>query len=227
MALPCPQGSTYNPSPDTRQLPCGTMLDGLYSDITDRFWNRIAKGLVRLGLQPNQVTWIGLGLVVTSSLAYLGHRSSLILGLCLVVAFAFDALDGAVARLRGNATLYGGYLDAVLDRYQELVVVLAIAYVNGFWISAFVLITGSMLTSYNKARVAVEIPIDNRTWPDLIERLERLVLLCVALLLDGFISLPDPLPERFLLVALVVLGVLTHITAGQRFLRARAILLRH
>jgi phosphatidylglycerophosphate synthase len=203
------------------------MLDGLYKKSIDRYWNRAALLLVRCGLQPNQVTWLGFGLAVVCSAAYLVHRSPLWFGISLALVFTLDALDGAVARVRDCATRYGGYLDATLDRYQEFVVLAAIGHVTGYWAVAFLVITGAHLTSYNKARVAVEIPIDNDAWPDLIERFERLFLLCTALILEPFVALPEPLPESFMLVLLLLLGILSHVTAWQRFLRAGRLLRVH
>ena len=82
------------------------------------------------------------------------------------------------------------------------------------------------MVSYNKARTAIEIPIENHTWPDLLERLERVVILSLALLLDFFFTLPDFLGGRILFLALLILGVLAHLTAIQRFFRARRMLTR-
>jgi len=201
------------------------MLDGYSKASIDRFWEALARPLARSGLTPNQVTWLGLGLVLANCVLYLWHQSSLCLGLGLAVSFAFDSLDGAVARLQGTSSSFGGYLDAVIDRYQEIGVYLTIAAVNGWWPACFLAVTGSLLVSYNKARTAIEMPIDNAKWPDLMERLERVIVLCTALVLDSLLTLPGALGGRVLLAALVAMGVLTHVTAVQRFLRARRMLL--
>jgi archaetidylinositol phosphate synthase len=201
------------------------MIDGTSKATLDRFWDAVARPLARSGLSPNQITWIGLGLVLANCALYAWHRSGIVFGLGLAVSFAFDSLDGAVARLQGTSSRYGGYLDAVIDRYQEIAVYLTIAWLEGWWLVCFVAATGSLLTSYHKARTAIEMPIDNSKWPDLLERLERVVILCVALVLDQLIPLPALLGGRVLLAALVCLAVLTHVTAIQRFLRARRMLM--
>jgi archaetidylinositol phosphate synthase len=200
------------------------MIDGTSKATLDRFWDAVARPLARSGLTPNQITWIGLGLVLANCALFALHRSSILFGLGLAVSFAFDSLDGAVARLQGTASKYGGYLDAVIDRYQEIAVYLTIAWLEGWWLACFLAATGSLLTSYHKARTAIEMPIDNSKWPDLLERLERVIILCIALVLDSLFTLPAMLGGRVLLAALVVLGVLTHVTAIQRFVRARAML---
>ena len=180
--------------------------------------------LTRLGATPNRLTLLGLGLVLVSCAAYLLHRDSLWLGVSLAISVSFDALDGALARAQGTVTKFGGYLDAVVDRYQEIAAFLAIAWVTGWWLVCFLAVTGATLTSYNKARLAIEMPVDNKAWPDLMERPQRVVLLVIGLVLDGLVPLPDFLGCRFLYLALCVLALGTHATAVQRFLRARRML---
>ena len=189
------------------------MLDGRYAATMNRLWDFLGRGLARTGISPNAVTLAGLALVAAAAGTYLVHRNDLVFGICLAVAFAFDGLDGAVARVTGRTSRFGGYLDAVIDRYQEIIALAAIAWVHDVWPGAFLVITGSFLTSYNKARVALEMPVGNLEWPDLIERFERIVIL-VAILVFGVVG-----------PGLVVLGVLAHATAVQRFLRARRRLL--
>jgi phosphatidylglycerophosphate synthase len=198
------------------------MIDGRYSAKLNRLWETLGAGLARTGWSPNAVTLTGFALIAAACAAYLVHRNELLFALCLAVAFSFDGLDGAVARLTGRSTRYGGYLDAVTDRYQEILVFAAIAWVRDLWPLAFLVLSGALLTSYNKARVALEIAIDNTDWPDLIERLERIVLTIALLLADALIAPPAAWPWSILASGLLVLGVLSHATALQRFLRARA-----
>jgi phosphatidylglycerophosphate synthase len=42
-------------------------------------------------------------------------------GIVLIVANLFDMLDGNVARLTGNVTKFGGFLDSSLDRLSDMV----------------------------------------------------------------------------------------------------------
>ena len=203
------------------------MIDGHFKGKIDLFWNRIAKILVTLKFSPNCISWTGLLLVLFSCLYYLFSGNNLVLGVMLSISFSFDSLDGAVARLTGRSSHYGGYLDAIIDRYQEIAIYLALAYMNGFWVVCFFAITGSLLVSYNKARVAVEIPINNDTWPDLTERLERIILICSGLILDRFIVIPGDGNFSLLYYTILAIAILSHMTAMQRFLRARKLLLDH
>ena len=195
------------------------MLDGHFQPVLDRLWRAMATPLVKLGVTPNQVTLCGLFLVLANSAAYCRHRDAFWFGIGLALSFVFDALDGAVARRTGTATKFGGYLDAVVDRYQEIAVFFAIAWVTGWWALCFLALSGALLTSYNKARTAIEIPVDNTSWPDLMERLERIIVICAGLIFDSFLRLP--LVPGALFLALAVIALLSHLTALQRFFRAR------
>ena len=201
------------------------MIDGLHKNFADRIWNALAQPLAKTGVTPNAVTCAGLVLIMASCSWYLAHGNSLLFGICLALSFAFDALDGAVARLQGTSSKFGGYLDAIIDRYQEIFVFGAIAYLNDWWGVAFFALSGSLMVSYAKARTAIEIPISNDNWPDLLERFERIVLLCAALMFDVLLS--GIFEIHVLWWALFLLGALSHITAVQRFFRARGLIRRH
>ncbi len=200
------------------------MLDGTNKAISDRVWDALAVPLARAGLTPNQITWLGLLLVLANCAVFYLYRSTFWFGIGLAVAFTFDGLDGAVARMRGMSSKYGGYLDAVVDRYQEIAVYITLGLVTHWWLLCLLAITGSLMTSYNKARTAVEIAIDNNSWPDLLERLERVVILCAALIFDSLVHLPQSWGVSILSLAILAIGVLSHITAVQRFIRARGLI---
>lgn len=173
--------------------------------------------IASLSITPNQITAIGLVLVFFNCGLFVVYENTFWLGSGLIAALLFDTLDGAVARAQGTSSKFGGYLDAVIDRYQEVVIYLVIGFVLDQWLPAFLIITGSMLISYNKARVALEVETSNKGWPDLLEKPVRLFILCVGLIGDG--TLP-----WMLSFSLWMLVIMTHFTAIQRFVRAYFIL---
>lgn len=193
------------------------MIDGLIKSKIDPIWESMSTPLVRAGWTPNQVTFAGLVLIIVTSLAYIWHQSPLIYGLMLSVAFAFDALDGAVARRRDMRSLSGGYFDAVVDRYQELAVLATLAYMHDAWLLALLAFSGSVLTSYAKARTAIEMPISNEDWPDFFERLERVIFICTALIVASFF---DQWQDGVILASMAIFALLSHATALQRAHRA-------
>jgi CDP-diacylglycerol--glycerol-3-phosphate 3-phosphatidyltransferase len=77
-------------------------------------------GVYRAGFRPWQLTLLALATnVVVGALLLRGDR--LVPGLLLIPAGLLDILDGAVARLRGEASRLGALLDSVLDRVSDLI----------------------------------------------------------------------------------------------------------
>ena len=199
------------------------MIDGLFKNHIDPLWDRAARPLAWY-FTANQVTVLGFCIVIAMAVAYVFHGPTLWFGIGLIFAFSADSLDGAVARLRGETSRFGGYLDAIVDRYQEMAVLAALAFKTGYWPAAFFVLAGSFLTSYAKARTAIEMPISNTAWPDLFERQERIIFICLLLIVNGLFG--EWLKPSFDLVfaGLWVMAALCHATAAQRFFRARTIL---
>jgi archaetidylinositol phosphate synthase len=130
-------------------------------------------------LNPNIITLIGLALsFLALVLAVLRIFLPLILVLVLLASFA-DALDGAVARVKGKASLWGGILDSFCDRIEDVVqlLILLLLGVNEY-ITISALVT-SFLVSYlrslgEKAGIKIE-------GVGLTERAERLIIVLIAL----------------------------------------------
>jgi CDP-diacylglycerol--glycerol-3-phosphate 3-phosphatidyltransferase len=117
----------------------------------------IAIYLNRLGLAPNTVTLIGLAGNLVGAL-FLARGEFLIGGLLVLAMGPVDALDGTMARLRGERSDFGAFVDSVTDRYSELLIFAGlIAYYlqMGEAVMAgavFAAWGGSVLVSYVKAR---------------------------------------------------------------------------
>lgn len=197
------------------------MIDELFKHRIDLFWNHFGRVVARLGLTANAVTWIGFVLCTLNALAFVWHRNPLAFGLLVGAIELLDNVDGAVARVTGRSTRYGAYLDAATDRYKDFFILLAIAWVSGYWLAAMLAVGGSLITSYNHARAAMLGAGDDKAGgglPSLFERLERIATLCVGLALTGF--LPGDLWRGHDLLYWVLWAVagMTQITAAQRLL---------
>lgn len=177
------------------------------------------------GLTANQLTVTGFGLVLMSCGLYLWTKDMFVLGVGLSLSYAFDALDGVSARRTGTVTKYGGYLDSVIDRYQEIASYFVVGFVTGWWTAIFLLTVGALLISYNKAAAALQIPVDNKAWPDLMERPQRAYVFCAALILENAITVPEAWGGSFAYLAICFIAVMVHFTAIQRFVRARRMLM--
>lgn len=199
------------------------MLTTRHKASLDRWLAPLARPLIRIGLTPTVLTLSAP--VIGALLCLWVLRTRQVGGFCAAIALAgcLDALDGTVARASGRATKFGAYLDAVCDRLFEVIVAMTAATLSGHWFLVTGVLAGSLLVSYTKARAAMEIPISNQEWPDLMERTER-GLLFVAGLAAGWLVPWQPMGQDLFWWTLVVLNVLIYLTVVQRVLRARRLI---
>jgi CDP-diacylglycerol--glycerol-3-phosphate 3-phosphatidyltransferase len=167
----------------------------------------IGHALARIGFTPNILTITGvlLNLGVAIVIAT-GHP--MIGGFLLLVASAFDMLDGAVARATGLTSPFGGFLDSTLDRYSEalvfggvLIYLLDTDDAERGAILTFIATVGALLISYARARAEAA---GYKASVGLVARPERVILLALCLIIK------QPL------WALWILAIATHLTALTR-----------
>ena len=181
---------------------------------------RIFKGILdptgaflnRSGLTPNAITLLGLaGTTVGAYILSQGYMT--IGGIVLFVSVLVDALDGTMARLRGEPSDFGGFVDSVSDRYAEFITFGGLLY---FFltqadypgvVATFLATAGSVLVSYVKARAE---GLGFTAKVGLLTRVERYIVLIPLLIFN----------QPFL--AVVFIAVLGNITALQRILHVRA-----
>ncbi|HSF05796.1 MAG TPA: CDP-alcohol phosphatidyltransferase family protein, partial [Methylomirabilota bacterium] len=177
-----------------------------------RAWtDPIGHLLFRLRLRPNHLTLAGLGVSLAAAAAFVTGRSR-VAGVLLLLAGLFDFFDGSLARASGQVTPFGAFLDSVIDRYSDLVVLLGIVvlfvqmpHARGAMVAMAALV-GSVMVSYTKARaesIGVECNVG------MMERPERMICLIAGALLN----LLEP--------ALWLLAVLANLTALQRIVFTR------
>ena len=186
------------------------MLSHYKASLT-RLGDPVARALLRAHVRPNHLTMVGLGVSILAAGA-LGQGSLRTGAVLLTLAGLFDFFDGSLARLANRVSAFGAFLDSVVDRCSDLVVLLGVvlyyhraADTTGVFLTIGALV-GTIMTSYTKARaqsigVACEI--------GLIERPERLVVLIAGAVFN------------VLTPAMIALAVLTNLTALQRILYTR------
>ncbi len=145
------------------------------------YTDRPAALLEALGLTPTAVTLLGAGVAIVNAVVFAVVQELGLFVLIYTLCGWLDSLDGALARRTGKTTLFGAYLDAVLDRIVDGICVLAIAYVTGDWIVVTLGILWGNTVSYSKARAGMEVPLENGAMPVLMERAERGVMLAFGL----------------------------------------------
>src|SRR4029450_9504896 len=140
----------------------------------------------RLGMRPNHLALLGLGVSFLGAMAFVAGRTRYA-GVLLILAGLCDFLDGSLARASGQVSAFGAFLDSVIDRYSDLVVLLGIVvlyaqmpHARGAVVAMAGLI-GSMMVSYTKARAE---SIGVRCTVGMMERPERMICLMAGALLD-------------------------------------------
>jgi CDP-L-myo-inositol myo-inositolphosphotransferase len=132
--------------------------DGPISRILNRPISiKISELLLKTKITPNQISLVSF---ITSFFGalffYVGEYIFLIIGGILVqLSSIIDGCDGEVARLKLIQTRYGGWFDAVLDRYADAIIIFGM--IHGHWLLhndiviwtiGFAALVGSFLNSY-------------------------------------------------------------------------------
>jgi CDP-diacylglycerol--glycerol-3-phosphate 3-phosphatidyltransferase len=176
------------------------------------FLDPIGRFLNRLGLTPITVTLLG---VAGSTLAaYFVARGQITTGgIVMLIAWPIDALDGTMARLRGEASDWGAFVDSVSDRYSELIILGALLYYFAMHdqhiaeVVTFAAAAGSVLVSYVKARAEAQ---SFSAKEGLLTRAERYLVLGPTLLFN--------IP----ILGVWIIAILANFTALQRIWHVRA-----
>lgn len=190
------------------------MIDHVYKQQMDRLWNQVAKGFVRAGITPNAVTWTSLFAVLIASSAFVVHRSFFWLALTVGLAELLDNIDGAIARVGNSASKAGSFLDSTTDRIKEIAMFTVVGEVSGAYLPAMLALSGGMAASYNLAKGQAEGATLTMRFPPLVERLERITLLCVGAALTSYLPLFAGRSAIEWTLWLLVVG--NHFTALQR-----------
>jgi CDP-diacylglycerol--glycerol-3-phosphate 3-phosphatidyltransferase len=146
----------------------------------------IVHGLALSKIHPNMLTFIGL-LINVYAAVLLGRGEFFAGGLVVLGAGLFDMVDGRVARHTNQVTMFGGFFDSVLDRYSDLGLLMGLlvyyaSIVRFFYVVlTAVVMTGSVMVSYTRARAENTIP---QCKVGFAERPERVVLLIIGALFD-------------------------------------------
>jgi CDP-diacylglycerol--glycerol-3-phosphate 3-phosphatidyltransferase len=174
----------------------------------------IAAFVNRLGIAPITVTFTGLIGTLIGAI-FLAQGNFLVGGIIILCMGALDGLDGTMARLRGETTDYGAFVDSVTDRYSDLMIfggLLAYYLLRADIVMSglvFVAAAGTVMVSYVRARAEA---LDFEAKWGILSRAERFIVLVPSLVLNY--------PH----IGVVIVAILANFTALQRiyFVRKQA-----
>ena len=187
------------------------MFDGPWRSTVDKGLTPIGQSLRNAGVTADAVTV--LGIVMAGGAAVAIGVGSLRLGLLLLILTGIpDALDGAVAKASGTSSARGAYFDSVSDRFTDALLFGGVAWHfaserpgSRIMMLPVALMAVAMLVSYQRAK-AESLGFDAKG--GLMERAERIILLCFGLLFDSLL--------KWVMVVMLILVVMT---AVQRFVK--------
>ncbi len=142
-------------------------MESVYDGYISKYANRkvsepAARLLARTKITPNQVSWAAFGVALLSFISFI-FGQNIIAGLLAQLSSIVDGIDGSVARLKGMTSTFGGFLDAMLDRYADILIVLGLTVWSlshetypGIWVAGFLAIAGTICLSYTRARIGSE-----------------------------------------------------------------------
>ena len=190
------------------------MLASIFRDKVKQLLTPLGKALGFLN--PNHITLFSIVLAVIASYFIYLHLY-LYAFVFVVFSSVMDVLDGLVAKTNNKRTLIGNYFDAMMDRLHEFSIMLGFAF-SGYALPAFLAFSSSLLVSYAKSRAEMVKSLNNIDWPSIGERVERLLLLFLMLLIRIF----TPVLFGFDVIELFlyIIFVITLIGAFQRMLFA-------
>jgi len=182
--------------PRVRDLPAPRRIESAIGPLFRTVFKwpyRVAlAGLYRAGLRPWQLTFLSLatnGLI--GWMLVTGRR--FVPGLLLILAGLLDIFDGGLARLRGEASRAGAFLDSVTDRVSDFILFGCLFWSlagrgQGHRLSAALALSTlivSMLVSHIRAEAEAE---GIALTEGFVQRLERYVLLMMGLTIPGALT---------------------------------------
>ena len=186
------------------------MFDGRFRAPIEKAVRPVGQLLRRTGMSPDHLTILGILFAIAAAFSI--AQGALRGGLILVILAALpDMLDGALAKAAGSASQRGAFFDSVVDRVTDSLLFGGVAW---FFASEksphlallpMAIMGVSSLISYERAKAE---SLGLYAKGVLMERAERIIVLCVGLLFDSLLT-----PILWVMLALTVA------TAIQRFVQ--------
>ena len=200
-----------------------TMLSNLYKDWWCYLIEPTESALIRNNVSPNLLTVLSLFFSIITSIMYF-YGFILKASIFLLAGSTFDMLDGRIARKTGKQSDIGSFLDSVLDRLCESVILIGIFlfyFPNPFCIVVLIAAIFSLTVSYVKS-AADNLNLSSNV--GLMQRADRVVYLGLGGIINSIFSHFDLIifnEENFIFKATIILiATFSFSTTIQRILFA-------
>ena len=197
-----------------------SVYDGVVSRHVNRRLSRpIARILSHTPATPNQVSVLSLAIAAGAFVSFV-YGLPIVGGLLAQACSIVDGVDGDLARLTGSSSRFGGFLDAVIDRYADALILLGVSVwaASGSdptlaWMAGFAALAGSFAVTYTRARIDEgHRTLFDRGLASLASRDVRLLIVMIGSLVG--LGIPT----------LILIALLTNAVVVVRLVQARAVL---
>lgn len=199
--------------------------DGLVS----RYLNRpISANITRFilwlrpNVSPNTISILVFLITVIGSLSF-AINLPLIAGLLIHTSSVLDGCDGEIARATSKQSKFGDFLDSVLDRYGDLLIltgamIFLLYYTNLSLIIILFAFVISLGGSFQISYTAAKFSLANKRFSRTIEgRDSRMFILAIASILAEFIPIA-------VLGGLILIGLITNLFVFYRIFKAHVLI---
>ena len=163
------------------------MFDGKFRVHVEKYVRPVGVTLTRTKITPDHLTVVGLLFSIAAAVSI--GAGYLRVGLLLVIAAALpDLLDGALAKASNVSSQRGAFFDSTVDRITDSFMLGGVAWYladtrgGTAAVLPFAIMAVSSLISYQRAKAEA---LGLHAKGGLMERAERIVVLCVGLLFDS------------------------------------------
>jgi phosphatidylglycerophosphate synthase len=180
----------------------------------DKLSNKIGMIFSKFPFSPNQWTLFGL-LLTLITFYFLIQEEFLIAAVIFAFISFIDIIDGAVAKINKRTSILGAYLDTVIDRYVEFIIIIGLFLISyptfifsdKLWL--LFLLFGSLMTSYSISAAHEEGIEEKKLRGGILERAERMMFLFLIIIISFF-------SKEYALYLIAMMAVLSNITVLQR-----------
>lgn len=186
--------------------------DGIIAkNINRKLSVRLSKILAKTSITPNTISFLsflialGSGLFFARGLSFLG-------GVLAQISSIIDGCDGEIARIKGLSSKFGGFFDAVLDRYADFFIIAGMmaSSPERLWMPGVLAILGSYSISYTSSKAK---ELAGISWLSTATKFAKRDMRLFIIFIGGMLNLIFP--------TLVVLAVLTNAVVALRVLQFR------
>lgn len=143
---------------------------------------KVAQYIGGIPLHPNVITLAGI--IPSVLFTYFLMHGNYVAALLIYIGNFLDFVDGIVARTQGKMSKFGGFLDSVVDRGVDCILISAFGFAGIVrWEIIIPLLIVSFLISYARSRGELASASTVIFNVGIVERTERLVTVYVGLLL--------------------------------------------